>query len=174
MKLPNKVGGGARTNLNGLRFEQTTDLIDLFRSLPNYSVDGSKVYREGTLVGYLCGKHDLYKYLFDQKGVDHTKHLSKKLLPDEAILVGDTVYIIEKKFQSGSGSVDEKLQTCDFKLKQYTKLTAAAGLKVQYIYILNDWFNQPAYKDVHDYIRSVGCKYFFNEIPLSEIGLGSQ
>ena len=171
MKLPNKVGGGAQTNLNGLRFEQTTDLRVIIETLPGFTVTGNAVFRDGVQIALLCGKHELYRYLLEHKKVDHKAHLSKKLLPDEAILVDDTVYVIEKKFQSGSGSVDEKLQTCDFKRKQYAKLLSAAGLKVHYIYVLNDWFQQPEYKDVHDYIESVGCKYFFNEIPLSAIGL---
>ena len=40
MKQPNKVGGGAKTNINGLYFEQTTELRSLFEALPNFSVDG--------------------------------------------------------------------------------------------------------------------------------------
>lgn len=39
-----------------------------------------------------------------------------------------------------SGSVDEKLQTCDFKRKQYLKMVHSLGLKVEYVYVLNDWF----------------------------------
>ena len=73
-----------------------------------------------------------------------------------------------------AGSVDEKLQTCDFKKKQYTKLLTAAKLQVEYIYILNNWFEKPEYNDVRAYIREVGCMYFFYELPLEAIGLGSK
>lgn len=39
------------------------------------------------------------------------------------------------------------------------------------IYMLNDWFRKPKYKDVLDYIISVGCQYYFNYIPLQKLGL---
>ena len=68
---------------------------------------------------------------------------------------------------------DEKLQTCDFKRKQYLKLVQALELKVEYVYVLNDWFKDPSYKDVLDYINSVNCHYKFNELPLAWLGLPS-
>jgi hypothetical protein len=69
------------------------------------------------------------------------------------------------------GSVDEKLQTCDFKKKQYIKLLSQLNVEVEYIYILDDWFRHEKYKDVLDYIISVRCQYYFNYIPLSKLGL---
>lgn len=94
-------------------------------------------------------------------------------MPDDALLVivRETLFIIEVKYQQVSGSVDEKLQTCDFKRKQFQKLVMPLGLKVEYVYVLNDWFKKPEYKDVLDYISSVNCHYKFNEIPLSWLGL---
>jgi hypothetical protein len=171
MREKNRVGGGARTNVNGLHFEQTTSLESVIESVPNFRIEGDTVLRDGKAVGILCGKHKLYKNILEPRGIDARTIVSKKLLPDEAILVGTTVYIIEKKFQSGPGSVDEKLQTCDFKKKQYGKLLSAAGYKVEYLYVFNSWFKQPEYKDVHEYIISVGCKYFFDEIPLEALDL---
>ena len=44
----------------------------------------------------------------------------------------ETLFIIEVKYQQLAGSVDEKLQTCDFKRKQYLKLVNYLGLKVEY------------------------------------------
>ena len=75
------------------------------------------------------------------------------------------------KFQKVAGSVDEKLQTCDFKRKQYAKLMAPLNTEVEYIYILSEWFNKPPYKDVLDYIISVGCQYYFKYLPLQKLGL---
>jgi len=46
------------------------------------------------------------------------------------------------KFQKVAGSVDEKLQTCGFKKRQYTELLKPLDINVEYIYILNDWFQQ--------------------------------
>lgn len=102
-----------------------------------------------------------------------TSMFSKRLLPDETILVlnDNTLYIIEMKSQFGTGSVDEKLQTCDFKLKQYKRLLAKTNIKVKFIYLLNDWFKKPEYKDTLDYIKSVGCDYYFKVLPLKALGL---
>ena len=69
------------------------------------------------------------------------------------------------------GSVDEKLQTCDFKKKQYKKLMAPANIDVKYIYLLDNWFKNEKYKDVLDYIHSVDCEYYFEYIPLAKLGL---
>ena len=81
------------------------------------------------------------------------------------------MYIIECKFQRVEGSVDEKLQTCDFKKKQYKKLLAKANIDVEYMYLLSDFFKNKKYKDVLDYIHSVGCYYYFEYIPLYTFGL---
>ena len=81
------------------------------------------------------------------------------------------LFIVELKFQQVAGSVDEKLQTCDFKKKQYQRLMDPLKIEVEYIYILNDWFKSETYKDTLDYVISVGCQYYFNYLPLQKIGL---
>ena len=70
-----------------------------------------------------------------------------------------------------AGSVDEKLQTCDFKRKQYQKLMAQLNIDVEYIYLLSEWFKDPKYKDVLDYIISMRCHYYFEYMPLTKLGL---
>lgn len=163
-------GTGGRTPCkHGLHFEKRTDLATVISKLPDYSVNGDSVEYQGKQVALLYKKNKIYANLLKPMGVDYEKIVSKKLLPDDAILVfvGKTLFIVETKFQTVAGSVDEKLQTCDFKLKQYKKLVAPLGLKVQYVYVLNDWFKKQEYADVLAYVRSVGCDYFFNEIPLA-------
>lgn len=39
------------------------------------------------------------------------------------------------------------------------------------MYLLSDWFKNEKYKDVRDYIVSVGCYYYFEYIPLNKLGL---
>ena len=53
-------------------------------------------------------KHNMYRYL-ESKGIDWTKLLSRKLLPDEAFYDETTkeLSIYEKKFQKTDGSADE-------------------------------------------------------------------
>lgn len=172
-RSPNTVGGGANTTRNGLAFERGADLRHAFIDHPRYKLAGDSVVDRATdlKVGTLFEKNKLYKNLLEARGIDYKQFLSKKLLPDDALLVGGTLHIIEKKYQAGAGSVDEKLQTCHFKLRQYTKLLAPLGIRVEFHYLLSEWFDAPSYRDVLEYIGEVGCDYFFLEIPLEKLGL---
>lgn len=182
----NTHGGGANTNVNGLSFEQTTKLSTALESVgcDIQAVSTSvvktgknkiqEVLYQGTHIGFACAQHAFEKYLSHYQDVDMKTVLSKSLRPDDVFIndITKTVYIIEKKFQHDSGSVDEKLQTCDFKKKQYKKLLRTAEYDVEYYYVCNDWFAGREYADVREYIEDVGCKIFFNEIPLDYLGLG--
>ena len=173
-----KGGIGGANTLTGLNFEDRVDFQTLLVGIPGYSIAkipnkaGMGVFFEEKLVARCFKKHDFYKFLHESN-VNWKSLLSKKLLPDDALLVivRETLFIIEVKYQQVAGSVDEKLQTCDFKRKQYLKLVASLELKVEYVYVLNDWFKKPEYKDVLDYIHSVNCHYKFNELPLAWLGL---
>lgn len=164
------VGGG--NTITGLNFEKERDILEILNKAKDYSVRNSVIYYQGKEVARSYRKQSLYK-LLTEKGVDWRKFISKRLFPDEAlyVIVNNTLFIIEMKFQKVAGSVDEKLQTCDFKKKQYRKLMAPLNIEVEYIYILNDWFKNPSYKDTLDYVISVGCKYYFNYLPLQKLGL---
>ncbi|KAF3978695.1 MAG: hypothetical protein HFP77_00585 [Methylococcales symbiont of Iophon sp. n. MRB-2018] len=169
-------GVGGNTTLTGLNFENKVDLITLLKQIKGYYIEsqevGHNILFNNKIVARCFKKYEFYKFL-DEHEIDHKNILSKKLLPDDALLVivRETLFIIEVKYQQVAGSVDEKLQTCDFKRKQYLKLVQPLGIKVEYVYVLNDWFKQPSYKDVLDYIHSVNCHYKFNELPLSWLGL---
>jgi hypothetical protein len=175
------IGGG--NTQTGISFEGRIDII----SYLNDSVDGYEcklnanskgkskwfdIYFEDKFVASAFKQHALYIYLESQK-IDWKQILSKKLLPDDAIYVikENTLFIIEIKYQEVPGSVDEKLQTCGFKLRQYKKLFAPLNYEVEYIYVLNEWFRDPKYKDTLDFIIDMNCKYYFDYLPLHKIGL---
>ncbi len=162
----NTHGGGANTNAYGLKFEQDTSL-NVALSKAGYSVIGCKVFCQDAQCALSVPKNLLYTDFLIPRGVDWKERISKKLLPDEALYVDRvrTLFIIEKKFQHSSGSVDEKLQTCAFKKRQYLKLVQGLDVAVEYLYVCNDWFKREEYKDVREYIETVGCHIFFNEIP---------
>ena len=172
-RTPNKVGGGSKTNLNGLSFEGRTDLLESLHKNPSFKVVKSEVYQKDKLIGEYFEKHGFYKLFLEKNNIDWRKINSKKYLPDSIFYnhSNDTVYVIEKKYQEGPGSVDEKLQTCSFKKTVYEKLINPTGKKTEYYYLLNKWFNQEVYEDVFEYIEKVGCKYFIDFIPLDELGL---
>lgn len=165
------IGGG--NTKTGLIFEGKTDFLTFISKQKSYSIKGIKIFYKGEEVAISFRKNGLYKYL-ESKGIDYKRYISKRLLPDDAIyvLANNTLFIIEVKFQEVTGSTDEKLQTCDFKIKQYRKLLAKLNVEVEFVYILSDWFQEPGYKDVLDYIISIkGCSYYFNYIPLQRLGL---
>ena len=142
--------GGANTK-TGIIFE---DKVDLEKALGNKNL------------GIILKKHSFVKYMKEELGRDARQILSSILLPDNVLITENIIHVIEVKFQKVSGSVDEKLQTCLFKKRQYEKLAEGTGKKVVYTYILNDWFKNDKYKDVLEFIESVGCNFFFNEIPI--------
>lgn len=164
------IGGG--NTVTGITFEKERDVLAIIDKISGYSVMGSIISFEGKEVARSYKKHDLYRFL-KEKGIDYSEIISKKLLPDEAlyVIVNNTLFIIEMKSQETAGSVDEKLQTCDFKRKQYAKLMAPLNIEVEYIYLLSDWFRKPEYKDTLDYVISVGCQYYFQYLPLQKLGL---
>lgn len=117
--------------------------------------------------GIDISKTKLKKFLAERGVKDPTEYLSWMFQPDEAYYLPETneVIIYEKKFQQTSGSADEKLGNCAWKIKEYSECFAAAGIeRVSYIYIFNDWFKQSRYEKLLKYIRSVdGCDYMFAE-----------
>ncbi len=164
--------GGSKTK-TGLAFETRTDLRTAFTKFRDYTAQDGELFYKGKLVAELYKKHDFYDKFLRKHKVNYSQLISKKLLPDEAIFVikNKTLFIIEMKFQEVAGSVDEKLQTCDFKKKQYQKLLKKTKLKVEYVYVLSDWFKHESYRDVLEYIKDVKCHYFFENLPFEFLGL---
>jgi hypothetical protein len=115
------------------------------------------VYFNNKKVAEIYQKHGLYKDFLEPNHIEYKTLISRKLLPDNAIYVitKDTLYIIEIKYQEVAGSVDEKLQTCDFKKKQYQRLLKPLKLNVEYCYVLSNRFMKPEYKDVLNYIQAM-------------------
>lgn len=168
--------GGANTKTGSI-FEGKTDLQTFLCAQKGYSCKKNDsgwidVFYNEKQVASIFKKHVLYRFL-EHKGVDWKSVLSKKLLPDDSIYVvcNNTFFIVECKWQQVAGSVDEKLQTCDFKKKQYKKLMSQLNMEVEYVYLLSNWFKKEQYRDVLEYIISVGCSYHFGHIPLKEFGL---
>lgn len=172
------VGGG--NTKTGLVFEIEKDLVFFLSKQKGYSTKKIEGYKKSYLVFYnkeevarTFPTYDLYRFLENEHNIIWSDFFSKRLLPDDALYVinNNTVYIIEKKNQNGGGSVDEKLQTCDFKKRQYKKIFAQLNYEVEYVYLLADWFKNESYKDTLNYIHSVGCQYYFEYIPLQKLGL---
>ncbi len=166
-------GSGGSNTQTGLVFEGKVDLATFLSQQNGYHINESQeVFYNNKKVARIFKKHKLYDFL-KEFGINWKSIISKKLLPDDSIyvIINNTLYVIECKFQQVGGFVDEKLQTCDFKKKQYQKLFFRANIEVEYIYLLSNWYKDPRYKDVLDYIISVRCQYYFEYIPLHKLGL---
>lgn len=169
-----KSGGtGGSSTLTGLKFEKKTDIEKFIKKFSEYKVDHGKVFYKNKLVALIFKKHDLYVFL-ENNGIKWDERISRKLLPDNCVYVFKTkkLFIIEVKYQQTAGSVDEKLQTCSFKLRQYKRLFKGTGISVEYSYILGDYFKQEKYKDVLNYIKECNCSYVYYEaINIRDYGL---
>lgn len=156
--------GGARTNHNGLFYESITDLKPLFSSFISNKKNN---YNRVQFVGYEqefinVNQSALHRYMNNKneknKNIQPAAGCKK---PDEAYINETTkqIFIIEKKFQQGSGSVDEKIQTGPFKKRHYKKLFQ--NYNVHYIYCLSDWFKRDEYKSVLEYLEESEIPVFW-------------
>lgn len=158
----------------GLHFENKVDFLTLISKMKNYEVrNGFEIFYLGKKVAEAYKKNELYKSFLQPKGIYYEKFISSKLLPDNAIyvLVNNTLFIVEIKFQQVPGSVDEKLQTCGFKKMQYIRLLSSLNINVEYCYVLSNWFRNEKYTDVLNYIQAQKCNYFFETLPLDYLWL---
>lgn len=139
--------GASHNNITrtGQNFEDKVNIIDLLNK-KNINIEQETNFSWNIVnIGKILVKTGLYSWFKDNEN-------TKK------------VFIIEVKYQQVHGSVDEKLQTCEFKLLQYKKIFDTLGYKTEFAYVLNDWFKSKFYKDVLDFILLKKCHYFFNEI----------
>lgn len=118
-------------------------------------------------------KASVHKLFFEPLGVFSADFFSARLEPDTAIFSDKTktLTIIEKKQQNTTGSVAEKLQTCDYKMLYYTTLAKPLGFKIDLVWQLGPYFEkqQKGLRSVFDYMKSKGSRYFFGHIPFSEL-----
>ncbi len=160
--------GGANTNVNGLSYEEKTDLSPLYTACIQEKKEKVRTIRfEGYDFHLInANKSALHKYMtkIGEKNTDLQPAAGCKE-PDEAYI--DTakraVYIIEKKFQQTPGSVDEKLQTGPFKKYHYGKLFP--NYTIHYIYCLADWFKREEYTSVLEYLGESDIPIFWGNDP---------
>ena len=178
----NQAGGGATTNRHGLLFEQRVSLSTILGTSfePELYLNGQNVYvvsesNQQLIIGSFFKKYGFIRDFIApnfpdaiQRRPRHKIEIaedtwSKTMEPDNVLFLGNTVNIIEIKYQQVKGTVDEKLQTCEFKKNQYERLLPTYA--VNYIYFLSSWYLDPQYRDVLNFIYSKGCFYFFPETP---------
>lgn len=133
--------GGYNTNKYGLSFEKKTELnteYDIINIITYGKEIKFKQDKERTFIK--IHKLELFKYMnlsIDKKYIPHGCKQPDECYIDEKY---KRIFILEKKFQSGSGSVCEKIQTADFKRQYFQKIFEK--YKIIYIYCLSYWFIQ--------------------------------
>lgn len=178
LRQHNLVGGGAQTNAIGLSFERDHDLKTALINV-GYKVDDSgnvfNLTESKIAIARLAPKYAFYHYLKENK-IDWSTITSKLYLPDEALFnfTNKTLYIIEKKYQGGAGSVDEKLQTFPFKKERYEDLVSSLDYKVKFYFQGSTYFqaHYAKYLDVWKYYKRNDIqKYIAQNIPLKDFEL---
>ena len=157
--------GGKNTNKNGLGFEKFTSLD---KKQSKY-LKGKHTYCKfkGSDKEFICvSGAQLFKYMKSIGEMSNLKPAKGCKRPDEAYIDNDkNIFIIEKKYQRRSGSVEEKIQTGDFKQKHFNKLFPKYN--VNYIYCLNEWFKTEFESKerggIRSYLEECGVKVFWGE-----------
>jgi hypothetical protein len=116
-------------------------------------------------------QHTFEKYLNDNFSFSMKKYFGKAFRPDEAVIYNNRLIVIEKKMQSGGGSVDEKIQTGPYKLGIYQKCAEIMGLEgADFIFLLKgEFFDIPKYT-THQLPWNLknGVPTYFDKLPLEE------
>ncbi len=178
--------GGAKTAKAGADFEDQTHqvLIDDLKQI-GYVIDTSEwgnispryisLKKSDSRVIEIFFKASLHKLFFEPRGVKSSDYFSARLEPDTAIFSSSarTLTIIEKKQQTGAGSVAEKLQTCDYKMLYYRTLCEPLNLKVELVWQLGSYFKEQeeGLRSVFEYMISKGSTFYFNKIPVDKLKL---
>lgn len=165
-----KSPGGAKTNKNGLAFEDKTAITRSsisFGRTKHFGTGKSHYYIpfriNNTNYRYLT-KHGLQKY-FQKYHIFNTESKCKKVQPDECFLdeTNKVMIILEKKAQSCAGTADEKLQTGLFKIYKYEKLYL--NYKIYYAFVLQNWFyeRRDVYQHELEYLKKHKISVFWGD-----------
>jgi hypothetical protein len=146
--------------------------------------------------GYICSKHDMYNFMAQSYVEEHPEEydligqankrnvaerkselktvLSKNFEPDLAFFDYErkAIVIVEMKTQTKEGSVDEKLETLDFKRRQYKRLAAYCSFpRVEFNWALDSKFLEPKYDNVKSYLYARDSYFEVGEVSLALLGL---
>ena len=133
--------GGAQTNINGLTYEEMTDLQTEYNLIKENEHSNRIRFNNSDTIFITTRQSHLFKCMNEHVNKDIKKaHGCKN--PDECFIDEENkrIFIIEKKFQQGHGSVCEKIQTSEFKIWQYSRTFPT--YEIVYMYCLSDWFKK--------------------------------
>jgi len=156
--------GGSNTNKNGLSYENKTHLSTEYSQ---YKLENGYKYikflnNENEYI--TTTKNEFHKYM---KKINE-RNLSIETVsgckePDEVYIdnIKKNIFIIEKKFQARTGSIDEKIQTGLFKKFHFLQLFP--NYNTHYIYCLSDWYKKKDYHSVLIYLQENNIPIFWGD-----------
>jgi len=151
--------GGSQTNKNGLSFEEVTNnelclLSQGYVKKDNYLIkenaDNTTVFvRQRVLTSYIKKNYNLNLF----RNPDEAYIIIPKENNSKQIIIK----ILEKKFQTCSGSVETKLWSGP-SLKREYEIVLGDKFKVEYAFCLNSWFKQKneKYKILNQILSEAG------------------
>jgi hypothetical protein len=138
-----RYGGGSNTNKSGLLFEQNTCLYSLCKTIgfidnTTYNCKSKLSTKQHNNKVLTCCTKNSFKKIVATK---YQKDMYRE--PDDALIIDEpghatTIYIIEKKAQFQSGSIDEKLFAIKYYLEDY-KLNFGADFNIKYILCMSSY-----------------------------------
>lgn len=172
-KRNNSRAGGVATNRNGLAYEKRTMFESIITRLDKVKLrdQKGKLIRKnmgthveiGGLKMVYASKSELDNFMCNMRFSSHI--FKKKLQPDMSFIdiTCKRLYVLEKKYQACSGTVDEKIQTFLFKKWLYTRLYPS--FTIHYAYVLNDWFRHDRYAAERQFMLEHGIDIFWGDHP---------
>jgi len=148
--------GGSNTTKNGINYEELTDLTTNYKVLIKYKYHNTIQFNGSDILIKVTSQSRFLKCMDEY--IDKTikkGHGCKN--PDECYIYNKTIFIIEKKFQQGSGSVCEKIQSPLFKKWQYSRMFP--DYNIVYIYCLSEWFVLNCEAEL-EYLNYINVPYF--------------
>ena len=162
--------GGANTNVQGLQFEKRTDLTDFFQIVKEIPITEKQSAKIGTFIGHnkeliQLQQSGFFKYMIQTDYITEDFVKSNKLVhggkkPDDAYVnhQDKTIIIIEKKMQSCSGSVCEKLGAAVCKLWSYQR--AFEEFTIKYCFVLSKWFRKNCPAEI-EFLKEIQIPFFW-------------
>ena len=151
--------GGSNTNKNGIPYEKITELDDKITIVKKNKLSDIVKFN-GSEKSFTKTQQSNFLKCMDDKINPNIKKAHGCKRPDECYIdeVCKNIFIIEKKFQQGAGSVCEKIQTPDFKVWQYSRLFP--DYTIIYVYCLSDWFKKNCIAEL-EYLDFKEITYFW-------------
>jgi hypothetical protein len=162
--------GGSNTNLNGKKYENDTMLSSHFKIIANKKINKNKnsyeeIQFEDSDIKYIHLQQSTFN-MFMKEILERNENIFSApgcRNPDDSYidLENKKIFIIEKKFQQTTGSVEEKIQSGCFKQNHYSDLFP--NFEINYIYCLSSWFRNKDNQSVIKYLTQQGIRVFFND-----------